>query len=281
MSAFTAFNGVEKPTEATIKVADQPRPTSAGRANGQTSVTSSTVSETAKAPESQKDTWSTPASDRQSHYQPSSSYAEIDNPHKRKRSDSDEMRRDQPPTAQQERSPREAAAQPTHSESRIPYESRGRDYRRIAEDHRQQPDAWYASHNRDSQSGYERQQSQPAQSSRTPPAHIHSDDPGSEPSRREYSQSRIDADYPGSSPEVDDRSVSVHTTSPHSERKDTGVIMLDGKKRKRNFSNRTKTGCLTCRKRKKKCDEQKPECKLPPFAAEPGYPWFFFLGATA
>lgn len=35
----------------------------------------------------------------------------------------------------------------------------------------------------------------------------------------------------------------------------------DPKKRKRNFSNRTKTGCLTCRKRKKKCDEAKPECK--------------------
>lgn len=33
------------------------------------------------------------------------------------------------------------------------------------------------------------------------------------------------------------------------------------KQRKRNFSNRTKTGCLTCRSRKKKCDENKPTCK--------------------
>lgn len=33
-------------------------------------------------------------------------------------------------------------------------------------------------------------------------------------------------------------------------------------KRKRVFSNRTKTGCLTCRRRKKKCDEQHPQCKL-------------------
>ncbi|KAI9678124.1 MAG: Maltose acetyltransferase [Caeruleum heppii] len=32
------------------------------------------------------------------------------------------------------------------------------------------------------------------------------------------------------------------------------------KRRKRIFSNRTKTGCLTCRRRKKKCDEGKPEC---------------------
>lgn len=35
----------------------------------------------------------------------------------------------------------------------------------------------------------------------------------------------------------------------------------ENKKRKRNFSNRTKTGCMTCRRRKKKCDEQRPECK--------------------
>jgi hypothetical protein len=32
-------------------------------------------------------------------------------------------------------------------------------------------------------------------------------------------------------------------------------------KRKRLFSNRTKTGCMTCRKRKKKCDEGHPYCK--------------------
>jgi hypothetical protein len=35
-------------------------------------------------------------------------------------------------------------------------------------------------------------------------------------------------------------------------------------KRKRNFSNRTKTGCMTCRRRKKKCDETHPQCKLLP-----------------
>ncbi len=33
-----------------------------------------------------------------------------------------------------------------------------------------------------------------------------------------------------------------------------------GRVRKRNFSNRTKTGCLTCRTRKKKCDEARPHC---------------------
>jgi len=39
---------------------------------------------------------------------------------------------------------------------------------------------------------------------------------------------------------------------------------LDRKRRKRVFSNRTKTGCMTCRRRKKKCDEQHPECEHQP-----------------
>ncbi|KAF2266711.1 trimeric LpxA-like protein [Lojkania enalia] len=39
-----------------------------------------------------------------------------------------------------------------------------------------------------------------------------------------------------------------------------GVQVESAKKRKRQFANRTKTGCGTCRRRKKKCDEAKPEC---------------------
>jgi hypothetical protein len=45
------------------------------------------------------------------------------------------------------------------------------------------------------------------------------------------------------------------------------------KRRKRVFSNRTKTGCMTCRKRKKKCDETHPECKW--------YLFLFIVGAGA
>ncbi|OMP83275.1 Nodulation protein L [Diplodia seriata] len=37
-------------------------------------------------------------------------------------------------------------------------------------------------------------------------------------------------------------------------------VQFQKNKRKRVFSNRTKTGCQTCRKRKKKCDEAKPSC---------------------
>lgn len=45
---------------------------------------------------------------------------------------------------------------------------------------------------------------------------------------------------------------------------DRSANSQNGQKRKRNFSNRTKTGCITCRSRKKKCDEGRPHCELRP-----------------
>ncbi|KAL9527185.1 putative acetyltransferase [Sphaerulina musiva] len=47
----------------------------------------------------------------------------------------------------------------------------------------------------------------------------------------------------------------------HPHGSEQGQSVDDRSKRKRNFSNRTKTGCHTCRKRKKKCDEGKPYCQ--------------------
>jgi hypothetical protein len=40
---------------------------------------------------------------------------------------------------------------------------------------------------------------------------------------------------------------------------------------KRPFSHRTKTGCVTCRTRKKKCDEARPQCKRPHPGKPPDY----------
>lgn len=54
----------------------------------------------------------------------------------------------------------------------------------------------------------------------------------------------------------------IHSASSpaySSERPGTAVQVAP--KRKRVFSNRTKTGCMTCRRRKKKCDEQHPACE--------------------
>lgn len=50
------------------------------------------------------------------------------------------------------------------------------------------------------------------------------------------------------------------SAQPYTQEKSQGVVQV-GPKRKRVFSNRTKTGCLTCRRRKKKCDEQHPACE--------------------
>jgi hypothetical protein len=55
--------------------------------------------------------------------------------------------------------------------------------------------------------------------------------------------------------ESDQRSVQPYTQEKHQ------AAVQVGPKRKRVFSNRTKTGCLTCRRRKKKCDEQHPSCR--------------------
>lgn len=54
-------------------------------------------------------------------------------------------------------------------------------------------------------------------------------------------------------------SVTGESMSPYTQEKSQSTVQV-GPKRKRVFSNRTKTGCLTCRRRKKKCDEQHPAC---------------------
>jgi hypothetical protein len=45
-------------------------------------------------------------------------------------------------------------------------------------------------------------------------------------------------------------------------------VHSDPTKRKRQFKQRTKTGCGTCRGRKKKCDEEKPECMPTSFTTQ-------------
>lgn len=56
-------------------------------------------------------------------------------------------------------------------------------------------------------------------------------------------------------------SITGESMSPYTQEKPPSTVQV-GPKRKRVFSNRTKTGCLTCRRRKKKCDEQHPACRF-------------------
>ncbi|EPE10034.1 nodulation protein l [Ophiostoma piceae UAMH 11346] len=89
---------------------------------------------------------------------------------------------------------------------------------------------------------------------------------GNDSQHRSKSVARASAspqsEYAGRTPDEEDRHAGYSATpfSPSQQRKAGSAQQSDPKRRKRNFSNRTKTGCLTCRKRKKKCDETKPEC---------------------
>ena len=63
------------------------------------------------------------------------------------------------------------------------------------------------------------------------------------------------------SPENDEEQHAQQYGDHATNRTSQSGLDMERKRRKRVFSNRTKTGCMTCRRRKKKCDEQHPECK--------------------
>lgn len=180
------------------------------------------------------------------------------------------------------------------TELRDPYNlPRSRDYRARPTDnedlqrgqrdaqHREQQraDLWYSSNqlpreDRPSVSAYEDARYTTGASSVQSPT---DDQPSSDLHQQDRSAGRESgspqSEYAGRTPDDDDRPTSMPAGhSPSQQRRDpTALQQADQKRRKRNFSNRTKTGCLTCRKRKKKCDETKPECKLsiplPPLGA--------------
>lgn len=269
MATFTALNGGSpKSAEGINGSADAPRASPTERPNGQ--VTTGNSIEVASArpagevSTSQRDreNWTGASHDRPPY--PSATYPDVEgSSHKRKRSGSEEPRREKereprrtPPPAER---PESRDPHRPQSESRDRYGTPPREYRAYAEDgrdsrdSREHNDSWYAQRPRDEQSTpYERHHS-------GGPNSAQSDEQIGETLRRATSQ--LDAsDYENTSPGGDERSSSVYA-GQYSDRRDP-VVQSDPKKRKRNFSNRTKTGCLTCRKRKKKCDETKPECKF-------------------
>ncbi|KXJ91173.1 trimeric LpxA-like protein [Microdochium bolleyi] len=123
---------------------------------------------------------------------------------------------------------------------------------RRADDGARARQAWNARDSADEQSPHERRPG----SASVPRTQLN--DRGRDVVQEEDTIHVEDLDDTVSSPE-DDGSMMAYGGSNDQDRNDTS-LHSNPSKRKRNFSHRTKTGCYTCRRRKKKCDETKPEC---------------------
>jgi hypothetical protein len=195
-----------------------------------------------------------------------SSFSEAEGSHKRKRSISDSPRRERPPSppAMTERTERMERTERLERAERAEQREPGRRHSESRERQSTPPRETYrGGHGDEARDGGEHWRAQQAREERTSsyeapysagPVSAQSEEAVGELLRRATSQGEGDQ-----SPDGDDGAAYSGQYTPEPRR--DGVIQSDPKKRKRNFSNRTKTGCLTCRKRKKKCDERKPECE--------------------
>lgn len=195
---------------------------------------------------------------------PSASYPEGEPLHKRKRSDDsmDERREVPAQTERQQDEHHLERSQLSEPRERDPYgrEQREREYQPYGDEHRERE--------RDRESWYSPQESRDERHPYSQPASAAPDSARTEEQIGEALRRATEHDYAQTSPEGDDHSVTYSGPYTPEQRRD-GVIQSHAKKRKRNFSNRTKTGCLTCRRRKKKCDESKPECECPSLTMQP------------
>jgi hypothetical protein len=247
MSTFTALNGGSpKSNEAPAETSER---TFASDERAQASSKSYHRRSPEVAP-SRKDSWQGHGSTDRPPF-PTIHYSDGEGPNKRKRSDSVELRRD---STAQEQTPERTPGGP-RNDSRETYDTPRRESKHYGEDQRDREASWKSQQApRDERNGYDSQQN-----SATSPRGQTEEQIG-DALRRATGQMDNNSDY-GNSPDAEDRSGGAYGSPYGNEHRSDAIIQHDPKKRKRNFSNRTKTGCLTCRKRKKKCDEQKPECK--------------------
>lgn len=205
-------------------------------------------------------------------------FSDVEPSHKRKRSISDSPRRERLPSPpmRDERVERTERTERTERSERPERTERSDQYgshrpRLGSRDERSTPqrDVYRLREGDEARDGGEHWRAQQAREERTSsyegpysagPVSGQSEEPMGEMLRRATSHGDDDQSPDGDDNDHDHAMYSGQYTPEH--RRD-GVIS-DPKKRKRNFSNRTKTGCLTCRRRKKKCDEQKPECEFGP-----------------
>ncbi|RYP04026.1 hypothetical protein DL764_004720 [Monosporascus ibericus] len=240
MASFTALNGGDaKSPEGPGGSPTRKRAASEDRPASRQAVPEAKGGE---VPTTQRENWSGRSTEGPSYQL--TTYPEAEGSHKRKRTNSVEPSREVQSTREQQLEARDAYMTP----------QRERDgYRPFGEEKRESHEAWYAQQGQEEQAAYDQQQNL------ADPLPSQSEERTGDALRRATSHADSQHDYPATSPDGDDNS-GMYGGSFNADGRRDAVIQSDPKKRKRNFSNRTKTGCLTCRKRKKKCDETKPEC---------------------
>lgn len=176
--------------------------------------------------------------------------------HKRKRSSSGEARATSP-SSQYDYSPPKRMEQPQHVADRALYVLGNAEHAEAQTHHQPSPNVQYSSYAPVHQWQGAPPTAGPAYTAngmRPDPSESHLADALQRATHEQEMPSRPWGHSVNESPVQPHRNGTfIHEQTP------TGILM--NPKRKRNFSNRTKTGCLTCRKRKKKCDEQHPMCK--------------------
>ena len=248
MATFTALNGGSpKATEGINGTTDFER------ANGQSSNGDPRSAGDGSANQTEREGWTASTSHDRLPFPGAGSYQDGEPSNKRKRAQSDSPRREHQPSPP-ERSEQLGSHRPQS-------ESRDRDRFDTP-----QKDTFRGNYGDDGREGSEhwQQQQQQARDERNSsyegpysagPVSAQSEEHMGEHLRRATSRGDS-ADYGGQNSDGEDGGMYSGQYTPEQR-----ALQSDPKKRKRNFSNRTKTGCLTCRKRKKKCDETKPECE--------------------
>ncbi|KAK7755992.1 hypothetical protein SLS62_001934 [Diatrype stigma] len=240
MASFTALNGAEaKSSEGPSGSPVAKRPASEEPSGSQLPAPEPKNGEVST---NQRESWAGRTAEGSS-YQ-SATYPDVEGAHKRKRTNSPEPSREHQTARERQPESRDAYVTP----------QRERDYRPFGEEKRDSHALWYAQQGREDRIAYDQQNSAGAASQ--------PDDQIGDSYRRGTSHNESQHEYPATSPDGEDTPGGMYGGSYTPDDHRDGAVQSDPKKRKRNFSNRTKTGCLTCRKRKKKCDESKPECKL-------------------
>lgn len=263
-SGFTAVNvnGKDQPNSVVPHSGNPPsRRGSDERNNGQPRISPPGQEKlTITTTTTQREDWATPASGDRQQYHSAASYSDVESGHKRKRSGSVEQNSSSANSYHSHALPSSTKETPTTAttESDGPREESLRGNSQLDSRDSYNPDQYrqFLASAEETTPGGDHWQARQY----PPQPHISSDEHMGEVLQRASqgmdSQHRLD--YENTSPGDDDRSANPYSGYGNDRREMSA--QSDPKKRKRNFSNRTKTGCMTCRRRKKKCDETRPEC---------------------